>query len=220
MIKVIDNSEAAIPCPLCRSIQIHVFHQDARRDYWRCQRCLLVFVSADQRLSSVQEKAQYDLHNNDPCDAGYRTFLARLVQPLQQRLKPNMTGLDYGCGPGPALSLMMAESGWSVRNYDIFYDDDKSLLAMPYDFITATEVLEHVFEPSVVLPLLWGLLAKGGYLALMTKLVIDEQAFARWHYKNDLTHVCFYSKPTFEYIAKELSASLEFIDKDVIFLQK
>ena len=54
----------------------------------------------------------------------------------------------------------------------------------------------------------------------MTKLVIDQNTFAQWHYKNDPTHVRFYSKETFEFLAKYLKASVDFIGEDVIILQK
>lgn len=207
-------------CPLCRAQDITFYHRDNKREYLQCQRCSLVYVAENDRLNLAAEKAEYDLHDNDPNDEGYRRFLSRLVTPLQQRLEPNAKGLDFGCGPGPTLSVMMEEAGWPIQLYDIFYYDDRSYLQKKYDFITATEVIEHVFDPYELVKRLWELLEPGGYLALMTKLLKNKEAFSQWHYKNDQTHVCFYSKSTFQTITEKLGAELEFIDDDVIFLKK
>ena len=57
------------------------------------------------------------------------------------------------------------------------------------------------------------------YLGIMTKRVIDQQRFATWHYKNDPTHVCFYSVETFQWLANLWQAQLEFIGADVILLK-
>lgn len=92
--------------------------------------------------------------------------------------------MDFGCGLGPTLSKMFEEAGFSVNIYDVFYAEDKTVLEQQYHFISATEVVEHLFEPGKVLKQLWQQLLPGGTLGLMTKLVIDPQAFAGWHYKN------------------------------------
>ncbi len=212
-------------CPLCSGDCVAHFYQQVfskkpARDFYRCERCQLVFLDPAQRLSADKEKAEYDLHENSLEDAGYREFLSRVQRPLIERIKPAARGLDFGCGPGPALSIMLAGQGYAMSIYDSFYYDDKAVLDRRYDFVTATEVVEHLFDPGKVLPQLWSLLERGGVLALMTKLVIDKQAFANWHYKNDPTHVCFFSQPTFEWLAGNWNAQLEFIGDDVIILTK
>ena len=179
-----------------------------------------MFVDPAQRLSSEQEKAQYDLHRNESDDIGYRRFLARLVNPLLEELTTEAKGLDFGCGPGPTVSVLFAEQGVQVDNYDIFYANNPDVLKKRYHFITATEVVEHVFEPRQMFEQLWGMLVEGGILGMMTKQVIDRDAFARWHYKNDPTHVCFFCKETFRYLAQQFNAELEFIGDDVILLRK
>ena len=208
------------PCPLCHVDGSMLFGEDPRRRYWRCPCCALVFVGRNDLVTAKEEKAEYDLHKNDPEDSGYRRFLSRLFTPLQLRLADNALGLDFGCGPGPTLSVMAAECGLRMRLYDPFYAPDQSVLEVCYDFITATEVVEHLHHPGGELDRLWHLLKPGGILAVMTKLVIDQQAFQNWHYKNDRTHVRFFSRPTFHWLAEKWQAQLAFIDKDVIFLQK
>lgn len=211
-------------CPLCRA-KSHggaqsVFYRDKRRDYWRCHHCHLVFVPPIFYLSKARERAEYDLHDNQVDDAGYRRFLSRVHAPLVRRLSAGARGLDFGCGPGPALAAMLQEHGLVAALYDIFYAPDTSVFNRQYDFITATEVVEHLHNPAAVLNRLWQCITVGGVLAIMTKLARDAEAFARWHYKNDPTHVCFFSRQTFVYLAAELNAELEFIADDVIFLTR
>ena len=115
---------------------------------------------------------------------------------------------------------MFEELGHTVAIYDHFYAKNPVALQQPYDFITATEVVEHLHDPATILSKLWTLLRPNGFLGLMTKLVQDQDAFAKWHYKNDLTHVCFFSKGTFEWLANQWQARLEFFHNDVILLSK
>lgn len=211
---------SSIGCPLCRASQSQCFFRDKRRDYWRCDVCALVFVLPEFFLDASSEKQQYDLHENAEGDHGYRQFLGRLAEPLLTRLKPDAIGLDFGCGPAPVLANMLRDVGHRVALYDYFYMRDEKVWQKTYDFVTATEVLEHLHAPQSELARLWSVLNPGGYLALMTKLVIDLEVFSRWHYKNDPTHVCFFSKETFEWWAKKHAAEIEFIGKDVILLRK
>lgn len=207
-------------CPLCGTAGSALFWRDRRRDYYRCACCRLVFVPPGQWLTAVEEKAEYDLHRNTPDDPAYRRFLARLFEPLQARLPAGSRGLDFGCGPGPALSVMFGEAGHSMVVFDCFYAPDRSVLQQRYDFITATEVVEHLHRPGEELRALWDRLRPGGVLGLMTKLVLDREAFSRWHYKNDPTHVCFFSRETFAWLAGELGAGLEIPGQDVILLSR
>ncbi|MGR9072298.1 MAG: class I SAM-dependent methyltransferase [Gammaproteobacteria bacterium] len=206
-------------CPLCGGIS-YSFHADKKRDYLRCGGCALVFVPPGQHLGAAEEKAVYDLHRNGPEDAGYRRFLSRLLEPLCLRLKPGDKGLDFGCGPGPTLSVMLAERGYETDLYDPYYADDRTVLDRRYDFIACTETAEHFREPGREFDLLMKLLEPGGLLGLMTKLVTDREAFARWHYKNDPTHICYFSRETFSMLAARHDCELEIIGGDVILMNK
>jgi 2-polyprenyl-3-methyl-5-hydroxy-6-metoxy-1,4-benzoquinol methylase len=179
-----------------------------------------VFVPPEYYLSPTLEKAEYDLHQNEVGDPGYRRFLSRLGSPLLQRLPIAARGLDFGCGPGPALAAMLGEAGHEVALYDVFYQADTSVLASSYQFITATEVVEHLHRPGEELARLWLMIEPGGYLGIMTKLARNAQAFAAWHYKNDPTHVCFFTEETWRWWADQANADLERIDADVMLLHK
>lgn len=207
-------------CSLCQCSQLEEFHRDNKRSYFQCQQCDLVAVPADEHLSAEAEKAEYDKHQNDPSDSGYRCFLSRTFEPLVGLLGDGAEGLDFGCGPGPAISEMAKAMGFQVDNYDLYYFNRPELLKRQYDFITMTEVIEHIAAPRQLLDLLDGLLRSQGILAIMTKRVISRQAFAQWHYKNDPTHISFYSNQTFEWIAADMNWRLQVIDKDVVFFHK
>jgi hypothetical protein len=211
---------ASLHCPLCGTLGAVHFHRDSRREYLRCMECSLVFVPPGYYLGKVQEKAEYDLHQNRPDDPGYRRFLSRLAGPLLERIPAGARGLDFGCGPGPALAAMLVEAGCEVNLYDVFYRPQTEVLNLSYQFITATEVVEHLHEPGAELARLWQMLEPGGYLGVMTKLVIDAAAFTSWHYKNDPTHICFFSDTTWKWWAGHVGARWERIGADVTLLQK
>ena len=207
-------------CPLCLDHQTLHFHTDKRRDSLQCQICDLVFVPRHQLLSPAAEKAQYHLHQNSPNDAGYRQFLDRLLIPLSEHLPDNAEGLDFGCGPGPTISVMMAERGFTMSNYDPFYANQPELLQHTYDFITSTEVFEHLQQPNKVIQQLVSMLKPKGILGVMTKRRFNNNAFSRWHYKNDPTHICFYSDQSFQWIAERWDLNLTFVTADTLLLFK
>lgn len=210
-------------CPLCHHSS-SFFHQDKKREYFQCSHCKLVFVPEALHLSVDDEKAIYDQHENSPHDLFYLRFLNRLAAPLLQHLntqsKQTLSGLDFGCGPGPALATMLTAAGHHMDVYDIFYSPHKERLNTRYDFVTCTEVVEHFNQPEQALDILFSLLKPKATLGIMTKLVINQERFANWHYKNDLTHVSFYSVETFEYLAKKYNCVLIYQEQDVMLLVK
>ncbi|OQW71862.1 MAG: methyltransferase [Proteobacteria bacterium ST_bin11] len=211
---------SSLSCPLCSSLNVQPFHRDPRRDYHQCQDCLLVYVDYQQHLSPIQEKAIYDLHQNAIDDPGYIAFLLRLAGPLLERLPNRAEGLDFGCGPGPALAQLFEAQGHRLNLYDPFYADYPEHLQQTYDYIVCTEVVEHFRLPRREFEALFKLLKPGGWLGIMTKLVINAEAFAKWHYKNDLTHIAFFSRPTFHWLATHYNCQIEFIGNDVIILKR
>jgi len=169
-------------------------------------------------LSRTEEKAEYDLHQNSPDDQGYRDFLSRIFAPMHDRLAAGSKGLDFGSGPGPTLSVMFEEAGYSMTIYDPFYAADETALREHYDFVTVSEVVEHFREPKEDLDRVWSCVKPGGLLGIMTKLTLDVESFASWHYKNDRTHVSFFSKETFKWLANRWNADLTFFGNDVIVI--
>lgn len=208
-------------CPLCLGQQSHFFHQDKRRCYWQCGNCQLVFADANSHLTADDEVAIYQQHENNPADVRYRAFLNKLAAPLSEKLAGiGFSGLDFGCGPGPTLSLMLQETGQHMAVFDPYFANNPAVLTQQYDFICCTEAIEHFYHPATEWAVWLTLLKAGGWLGLMTKLAPSATEFASWHYKNDPTHVCFFSRETFSFLAKRDGFSVEFIGNDVILMQK
>lgn len=206
-------------CPLCHT-QKPALYARHKRAYHLCTECSLLFVSPDEYLDEEAEKQRYDLHTNSPDDPGYKNYLKKVSDPLCERLNKGASGLDFGSGPGPTLSKLLQERGHAMRIYDHFYAKDESVLKQKYDFITATEVVEHLYDPHSVLDQLWEMLKAEGLLVFLTQLYPAREAFDAWYYKNDPTHVCFYSLPTMGWLASKWDAQLEIVGKDLFIFKK
>ncbi|HBC19886.1 MAG TPA: 2-polyprenyl-3-methyl-5-hydroxy-6-metoxy-1,4-benzoquinol methylase, partial [Alcanivorax sp.] len=154
-------------CTLCGNLA-QPFAQLDVRDFFRCGTCQLTFADPATLPDPETEKAHYDHHDNTPGDAGYRRFLSQLADPLCERLKPGDCGLDFGCGPGPALAQMLNERGFACRTYDPIYDPDPAPLDQQYDFVTCTEVVEHLHRPEREWQQFALLVKPGGWLGIMT----------------------------------------------------
>lgn len=190
------------------------------RNYWRCQHCLATFVDRSQLPHRDVEHTCYRLHRNGINDANYRKFLARLAVPLLERLPASRSGLDYGCGPGPALAAMLNEAGHRMAVYDPLFFNDPGLLDAQYDFITCTEVVEHFHSAFDEFCRFNRMLKPGGWLAVMTAFQSDDAAFASWHYRRDPSHVVFYRETTFRTLAAHHRWRCEFPCADVALMQK
>jgi cyclopropane fatty-acyl-phospholipid synthase-like methyltransferase len=205
-------------CPLCKSSDLRFFYKGEGREYHHCKICDLVSVADSFLVTSKEEKAKYDNHKNTPLDLGYCNFLDRLLIPLKKELKPSDKGLDFGSGPGPTLSKLMKDRGFDMDIYDIFYHDDRSVFENSYDFITSTEVFEHLKEPLFEIERLWSCLKSGGVLGVMTAFRVED--FDNWYYKRDLTHIRFFTKKSFEWLAHHLGAKMILCDGGVVILKK
>lgn len=189
--------EPASLCPLCACGAAEPFHRDRSRDYFRCPQCDLVFVPRTFHLAPEKQKARYDCHRQSLADPGYRAFLNRLFRPLEKKLSPGAQGLDFGCGRTRTLSVLFEAAGHACADYDLHYADDPAVLDRKYDFLACSETIEHFTRPREEFARLLRLLKPGGWLGIMTQLRDEAPAFARWFYKDDATHVGFFSRKTF-----------------------
>ena len=211
---------SVITCSLCQSDKTSHFHKEEFRQFLICLNCEYVFVPKIYQLSEDEEKSRYDTHNNDSKDVRYRQFLSQLSEPLLKKISDNSFGLDFGSGPGPTLSLMLEDYGHKVALFDKFYAKDTSVFNRKYDFITATEVIEHLSNPMTEINRLIKCLNDGGYLAVMTQILTSKINFSNWYYKNDPSHIGFFSKKTLSYLASNFDLEVEFISERVIFFRK
>ena len=207
------------PCRLCGDIGDDYAKLDGL-SYYQCRSCALVFLAADQLPDPTAEKDHYDTHENDINDPRYRAFLARLSAPLIPRLASGACGLDFGSGPGPALAAMLAEAGFAMDIYDPFYADNRAVMRRRYDFITMTEVAEHLHHPGEVFTRLDQMLKPGGWLAVMTQVLEDETEFASWYYRRDPTHVAFFTRRTFDALSLRFDYRIDWPHASVALMQK
>lgn len=214
------QASALTRCPVCRDRKTRPFMSIDGNGYHRCGNCSATVLDPAHRLSPAEELAHYRHHENDVADPRYRAFLDRLAAPLMERLAPQSSGLDYGCGPGPALAAMLTEKGHAVALYDPFFAPDRAVLDEIYDFVTCTEVVEHFHEPADAFDRFDALVRPGGWVAVMTCFQTDDDRFARWHYRLDPTHVIFYRAETFGVIAAQRGWVLEIPVKDVALMRK
>lgn len=214
-----------IHCPLCSSEHTDSWWQDTRkqmnkRPYFRCQNCALIFVPEYAHVSVAQELAFYATHENNPHDHRYRSFLSRTFTPVVERLEIGASGLDFGCGPGPALSLMFEEAGFPCAVYDPHFAQNPLVWQQQYDFITATEVFEHLRAPQHELERLLRVLKPNGVLAIMTQRPLGLAEFSTWRYSTDPTHICFFPEASFAWIANHYGLRIEYVGADVVLLRK
>ena len=207
-------------CIVCKNQKAVDFKNIKQKRYWKCSYCEAIFLDKEFYLSSNNEYNHYLTHNNDVNDPRYKKFLSNLMLPLIERIKLNSIGLDYGCGPGPALSLMLREKGYKMFNYDPFFHPEKRNLLKKYDFICCTETAEHFHNPFGEFTRFNELLNNNGTIGIMTNFHSEQDIFENWYYIKDPTHVVFYNKKTFQIIAKIFDWDCEFLGNNLVFLKK
>ncbi len=205
-------------CPLCANEDLSELARDRLRPYYHCAQCDLAHVPREFHIPESEEAHRYRQHNNDPKDPAYRAFLETLLDPLRRHMPAGpQKGLDYGSGPGPAISVILGEEGHEIANYDPLFAPFGERLNERYGLVTCTEVVEHFANPGKD----WEKLFKasaGGLLGVMTHMTRDDLDFTNWYYKNDPTHICFYSPKTMRFIAqKSGSEILEMGERYVVF---
>lgn len=198
-------------CPLCTSPgpHTHIIGPKAR-DYLLCANCRLIFLARELLPDRATEEARYKAHQNGPQDEGYVRFLNQAITPALPWLNNSMHGLDYGCGPSPTLSGLLKAHGLHCDNYNPYFFPD--LPGNQFDYIFATEVVEHFHIPGRELQRISALLRQGGILTIMTEPWVSLENFAEWHYAKDITHVCFYHASTIEFVCAQYG--LEILNRD------
>ena len=210
----------APPCRLCGSSDTRLLYEGPSRPFHHCRVCDLVFVPERFLLSPEAERERYLLHENDPADEGYRTWLRNLLDEVTPLVAPGAEGLDYGCGAPAVLVMMLRERGFRVEGWDLYFAPDATLLERTYDFVTCSETAEHFREPLAEFERLGRLLRPGAVLGVMTQMLADWCGFRDWHYHSDATHVCFYSQRTMRRIGERFGWCVSFPREHVAVFRK
>nr|WP_281389093.1 class I SAM-dependent methyltransferase [Spirochaeta isovalerica] len=127
--------------------------------------------------------------------------------------------LDFGSGPVPVLAGLMERRGFAVIIYDKYYAP-----VVPegsFDFITSTEVFEHLAEPMQTLLLLKKRLSPGAAISVKTLFRPEsDEDFMNWWYREDRTHISFFTSRSFLIMAETAGLSIEFCDhRSIVILR-
>ena len=179
-----------------------------------CVQCEGVFRDPTEFPGEKEEKERYLSHNNDLADRRYLNFLKKLTTTLYPFLSPGMKGLDFGCGPVKAMEYLFThEEGLrelmaTIESYDPYFFPVPCMAPQRYDFILASEVVEHLFDPSRAFEAFREWLRPGGLLAIMTQTRKEERDFLSWSYRRDPTHVFFFHEKTLQWVSQHYGLSL------------
>jgi SAM-dependent methyltransferase len=180
--------------------------------------CELIFSDRGDIPDKNFERKRYLLHKNSIDDSGYvKMFKDFLKISVGNKLGTFKNHLDYGCGPTPVLSEILKQNGLNSEFYDPIFFPDVILENNHYDFITATEVIEHVQNPQLFMKTMYNLLKPGGILAIMTHFHGKNiPKFIDWWYQMDPTHITFYTPKTLEVLCRKSGLIILFNDNKKI----
>jgi len=220
-------------CPLCQSFQLvhHVWPGKKSQLYkmpnelFHCLNCDLHFKNSAHFLSSIDELKRYDTHvsGND----GHLQFLNQMLDASQLQLpaeflKRDLQILDFGCGKNPHLAHEITKRGFmDVEFWDPFYFPEKKWsVEKKFDLIFVCEVAEHFNHPLTAWLEINQLLKKQARVVVKSMLITDGLDLQFWWYKNDPTHVVFYSPKNFEYLAQMFEWDVEYCDQKSLTILK
>lgn len=208
-------------CPLCDSSLINQFAFDKRRSFLQCQDCGMVFVSRSELLSLDDEKARYDLHDNSYENEGYVKYLSGMVDEIEGLNILNPRILDFGCGKEAVLEKILKENNYDCFSYDPVYNIGNNwILDNNYDVIIVCEVIEHIYDISGSVELIKNLLTFDGYLILRTEILLDNINFSTWWYKEDPTHVNFFTPQAIKTLAQKIELDIIQLNGNIVLMHK
>ena len=123
-----ENCPPQTVCSVCGSNEIRPFMLVGDKYYWTCNVCKARILSCKHWLSKEEEFKYYQTHQNISSDPAYQEFAAQLALPILDKLVPNSSGLDFGCGPDSALSAILRQHGHNMTLYDPFFFPAKKSL--------------------------------------------------------------------------------------------
>jgi len=195
-------------CKICSASTAVIKNYKTEKHYYRCKECDYIFMDKQFYIDEALERLHYDKHDNNFACLGYVEMFETLIDEFVP-LSEIEDALDFGCGEGKVLPVLLEKNGVSCDRYDLFYFPQKVYKDKKYDLIASTEVIEHLESPLEILQELSSHLKEGAYLLLMTRFhPQDDERFLEWFYIRDITHIGFFSLKTFEYLAEKLSLKL------------
>lgn len=210
-------------CEICGHQTIPIKDKQFDLIYHSCDHCKFIAQDRGMLVSFEDERQEYDYHNNSIEDEGYVNYFRKFIETSLLPYVEGNKGLDYGSGPEPVLAtLLERDYKMEMTIYDLHYQPEKRHEGEMYDFITSTEVIEHVTDPLSMLQTFYEHLKPGGITSIMTLFHKDNQdQFLDWWYRRDITHISFFMKRTFEVMAERIGFELvQCDDRRMVTLKK
>ena len=197
-----SNTISELYCPLCEN-QTHARMEAGGRLYHHCHFCDLVFMDSNGHLSPQKERERYLLHDNDIQNSDYVRYLSGVAESIVVPFVPaGSVVLDFGSGPETVFAAVLEQKGYKVLCYDPCFAPDTGVLNRQYDAVVAVEVIEHIAEVRDAIMRISGLIGTGGIFSVKTLFHDgDMGTFHKWWYREDPTHVSFFSPRTMQWIA-------------------
>ncbi len=191
-------------CLLCGGEKFLYYRRDKRK-YYQCKKCHAISLDQNSHLSQRDEIKRYLEHNNDVEDSRYQNFVKPITSAIFNNFNKKHKGLDYGAGTGPVISKILMANFYNIKPYDPYFHNFPEYLEEKYDYIACCEVMEHFNWPYREFKRLKSLLKDNGNLYCQTDLYNDSIKFEDWYYKNDPTHVFFYTEKSIYWIREEFN---------------
>ena len=202
-------------CRLCHNPAQLVF-EDVR-PFFACNFCGLIFTDCFLSVEAV-EKHYKDQHGN-PFDwmAEAQVFVGWLKNMGIPVPLLDSSILDYGSGSG-LLTEAFRKIGFKADGYEPMLHGafNPANYSRAYDVIILNEVVEHLDDINQTLDIVYSVLAANGVIIIKTlltdRLINDpenfKESFVGWWYKDDPTHISFFSFLTIEYLCHDRGRNL------------
>lgn len=210
--------EDFMECVFCSNNNLNIYVIKEKK-YFFCTNCKGVFLDKNNFINEEQQKNRYLLHKNTLENSGYKSFLLNFLNPILSYITENkgipndFSIFDFGSGPNPCMLQLIKEK---INNgilpkctkyycYDKFFTPEKKLIHC--DLCLCLEVVEHFEDVKEGFKELYKCVKKNGFLAIGTSLIppnFTEEDFKKWWYKEDLTHVSFYSLESLQTITSNI----------------
>ncbi len=210
-------------CKICQHDTSTITDTKTEKLYHKCQRCQYIYLDNKFYIDEHREKKHYDKHHNNFESLGYVQMFDDLIDDFVEPHAESIDkALDFGCGEGEVLPILLERRDIECDRYDLFYFPEKVYKDKEYCLITSTEVFEHLSEPLDIMKELLLHVKKNGFLLLMSAFhPNDDEEFFRWWYIRDITHIGFFNIKTFEYLADMLNLRIvKHNGKNTVLFQK
>jgi len=171
------TEKASRPCPACESSTARSVGTKNELEIVSCLECGTLYTPYSPWYSSARYYVDYHDHGGLSEPAFVRKRLEEITAGFSRYRQTNQL-LDVGCGSGTLLEAARA-NGWTVNGVDVsptaaqyvrslgfevFQGElqDAGFPAQQFDVITAGELLEHLFEPGLIIKEIARLLRPGG----------------------------------------------------------